>query len=109
MFAFLPMNDLRHAFRQLQKYPGFTAVAVLSLALGIGAATAVFSLINAILLRSLPVPNPHELRVLQWTGIDARPRSISGEFSTSGNRATAECVSPSLFLGLREKVASTKC
>jgi len=99
------VNDLKFAFRQLLKYPGFTVVAVLTLALGIGAATAVFSLINAILLRSLPVPRPDELRVLHWTGIDARPRSISGYFNTTGNRATAECVSPSMFLRLREKGA----
>jgi len=60
-------QDVRYGFRQLCKSPGFTAVAVLSLALGIGANTAIFSLINGILLKSLPVRNPHELRVINWT------------------------------------------
>jgi predicted permease len=99
------MHDLKFAFRQLLKNPGFTAVAVLTLALGIGAATAVFSLVNAILLNSLPVPNPHELRVLHWTGIDAGPRSVSGYFNTSGNRVVAESISPSMFAQMREKAA----
>src|SRR5262245_46578581 len=55
------MNDLRFAFRQLLKNPGFTVVAVLTLALGIGASTAIFTVINTVLLRSLPVSNPGEL------------------------------------------------
>ncbi|HTC77103.1 MAG TPA: hypothetical protein VK657_00740, partial [Terriglobales bacterium] len=55
------MNDLKFAFRQLLKNPGFTAVAVLTLALGIGANTAIFTVVNALLLRSLPVSNPEEL------------------------------------------------
>jgi putative ABC transport system permease protein len=57
-------NDFRYGIRMLLKSPVFTAVAVLSLVLGIGANTAIFTLIDAILLRWLPVQNPQELVVL---------------------------------------------
>src|SRR5579864_7910964 len=60
------LKDLRFGLRQLRLNPMFTAVAVLSLALGIGANTAIFQLINAIRLRSLPVANPQELAYIDY-------------------------------------------
>src|ERR1700724_1048258 len=55
------MEDVRYAMRQFAHAPGFTATAVLTLALGIGATTAIFTLVHAVLLKSLPVVKPQEM------------------------------------------------
>jgi predicted permease len=76
-------KDLRYAVRQLLRNPGFTVVAVASLALGIGANTAIFSVLNAALLKSLPVRNPEQLVMLTdpnqagvWTGTSHGERGL---------------------------------
>ncbi|HLY20691.1 MAG TPA: ABC transporter permease [Bryobacteraceae bacterium] len=67
-FAFLEQTaqDIRYALRMMAANPLFTATAALSLALGIGANTAIYSFLDAILMRSLPVANPHQLAILKW-------------------------------------------
>lgn len=82
-------QDVRYAFRQLCKSPVFAAVAVLSLALGIGANTAIFSVINGVRLKSLPVRDPHELRVVNWTS----PRPSLGTFRSRDDDTSKTIIS----------------
>ena len=72
------LQDLRYGFRTLYKTPGFTAVAVITLSLGIGANTAIFTLLDQVFLRRLPVRKPEQLVQLQFSGSDSGRRDSYG-------------------------------
>jgi predicted permease len=98
-------HDIRYAARTLRRSPGFTAVAVASLAIGIGANTAVFSLIDAAMLRPLPVDAPHELVVLGWrspAGTQRPDVRISGWYLRDDNGdGLSSSYSPPAFRAIR--------
>ena len=81
------VSDLRYALRQLSRSPGFTVAVVLSLALGIGANTAVFSLIDAVMLKMLPVKSPERLVLLNWVCLK-RPAAMAVQSGYVDNSET---------------------
>lgn len=98
-------GDLRYAWRQLRRSPAFTAVAVVSLALGIGANSATFSLMEAALWRSIPVHRPDQLRLFSWISGPRRVMNgINGNMSdTAGSGSTSTSFSYPVFLALQRQ------
>src|ERR1700733_555643 len=83
-------QDLKYALRRLVKSPGFTIAAIATLSLGIGANTAIFELLDAVLLQSLPVANPRELAEVRVVDMDKARGSFSTGYPGVTNRISGK-------------------
>jgi predicted permease len=95
-------TDVRYALRILRKSPGFTTIAILTLALGIGANTAIFTLAKEALLDQLTVPHPDQLRLLNWSAGPNPPiHSVWGDYDQTAGGVTSSSFSYPAYLALR--------
>jgi len=100
------VQDVRFGGRMLAKSPGFTLVAALSLALGIGANTTIYTLINAVRLKMLPVSDPTQLVILRWSAPDGIPtpaRSTWGSSRSEEGRQSSTSFSYPAFQAIRDR------
>jgi predicted permease len=100
-------QDVRYGIRLLRRSPGFTAIAVVSLAVGIGASVAVFSLADAVLFQKLPIRNPDELVIFRWISGPALPLdSLSGYSSQGDSENSSTSFSRTAYEAAREHGAA---
>jgi predicted permease len=100
--------DARYGFRQLRSAPTLVVAVILSLTLGLGASTAIFALVDAAILKPLPVADPDKLVILEWTAADFPPgvSNVNGEFrQVEGGRRQGSSIGASLYRRLAREQA----
>jgi predicted permease len=99
------LADMRFGLRQFLKTPALTLAVVLSLAIGVGANTAVFTLLDAAILKPLPVPKPDRLRVIEWSNADGFPSFVNGIRGSGRNTPEGGMVGSSVSAPIHRAIA----